>query len=215
MDEGNTDGSTQIVGSVGSTLNLQTARRRLADDGSGRMLSEGGVDRSAFREGLMDFVVQTSGTTSSDPLATKQRAGDVATLGNQPDELSEGTLEKGAGLIDGLVSTSAGVGGEMADGAGEDMLSSMGNFFKAGNEMATQARRRKRMRRLQAEEFMSEMRRLSEVNGTTDSTNSSGNATIVVTGDDNSTHIVQVDPVTNATFFLNETFTKSPSTERT
>ena len=54
---------------------------------------------------------------------------------------------------------------------------------------------------------MSEMRRLSEVNGTTDSTNSSGNATIVVTGDDNSTHIVLVDPVTNATFFLNETFT--------
>ena len=50
----------------------------------------------------MDFVVQTSGTTSSDPLATKQRAGVVATLGNQPDELSEGTLEKGAGLIDGL-----------------------------------------------------------------------------------------------------------------
>ena len=141
IDEGNTDGSSQIVTAVSETMNKPADGRRLQ--------AADGIDKGAFREELMDFVVSTSGSASADPLATKQQADVVKSLAAKADELNTGTMDKGASLVDGLIATSAGGGGEMADGAAASMLTSLGSMFQGTNAAAAEARRRIRMRRLQ------------------------------------------------------------------
>ena len=144
------DGSAQIVTSVSETLNKP-------GDSSRRRLAESGIDVGAFRESLMDFVVSTDGSSSADPLATKQRADVVKSLSAAPlDELTSGSMDKGLGLVDGLVGKSASIGGEMAEGAPESMLTSLGNLMKGTNAAAVTARRR------MEEEIVEVRRRLSE-----------------------------------------------------
>ena len=94
-DEGNGDGSSQMVGSIAETMNADATS---PDTSSSRMLSE--FDKAGFREELMDFVVAADGASSNDPYATKQRVDVVKALSNSPEEQTEGSLDKGSQLID-------------------------------------------------------------------------------------------------------------------
>ena len=141
-----------------------------------RALSESGFDRAAYRESLIDFVVTTGATASVDPLATKQRSAVVETLAANADELTSGTLDKGTVLVNGFVETSRGTGGDVAEGAAESMLATVGSFMRGSNNEAAAARRRKRLRRLSESNC--------DFTNSTNATNSTNGTACSDTGDD-------------------------------
>ena len=138
VDEGDVDGSSQLVSNIALTLNKDAARRRrrrlMSDDGGmdydhhshlRRLTSLDTSEASSTRENLMDFVVSTGSTASTDPLVTKQRAGTVELLVQTTEETSVGLLDKGADMMTDLVGT-ARMSGELAEGGANAMASALG-----------------------------------------------------------------------------------------
>ena len=164
VDEGDVDGSSQLVSSIAATLNKDADRRRRrrmllsATGAQESMMSEEDYaphhrrlstldegQASEARENLMDFVVSTGETASNDPLVTKQRAGTVELLVQTTEETSSGLLDKGAELMTGLIGTSKSAG-EMAEGGAGSMVSALGLMLKGGNAGLATARRDRRLR---------------------------------------------------------------------